>query len=283
MCTWQKLAPMELPLAKTLSSTVMLICVNTCLLHSACVQNGESCVTCNSRKQEHKSATGRNPHKQQWKWYISPLSHVKVKLTAFFNVETIVYLQFVLQGWIVNSALLGEELQCLVDAICWKRLEKWWHNWRLHHNKTKHLPHISLQPFGFDKQKHFHVTAASIFPWPVTTELPAVSGEFLQVWTWQSVLWPKLQCPTSEHNTFSRAAPAMWCFLTVIQIYPNSKVQWEERNLTQLKTQLPTKHTTCRWFQKKFRKFLTVTSTKEQVNVLQRSLLKKISNKEISW
>ena len=75
-------------------------------------------------------------------------SKVKVMLIVFFNIQGIVYFEFLPQGQTVNQTIYKEILQCLVRSVCDKRWSLWEaHTWALHYDNTPAHTALSIHQF----------------------------------------------------------------------------------------------------------------------------------------
>ena len=64
-------------------------------------------------------------------------SNIKTMLIAFFDIEGLVHHEFVPTGQTVNKEFYETVLQCLCDAVCRHRPEKWCSgNWILHRDNA---------------------------------------------------------------------------------------------------------------------------------------------------
>jgi len=108
---------------------------------------------------QRKTASSPQPKKAQ-----QVKSNVKTMLIAFFDIDGLVHHEYVPRGHTVNKEFYRTVLQCLHNAVCRHRPEKWHSgNWILHHDNApahravttnefleKHnilsLPHPSYSP-----------------------------------------------------------------------------------------------------------------------------------------
>ena len=101
----------------------------------------------------------------EWKSYGSPRpvktrkskSKVKVTLIVFFDIQGIVYFEFLPQGQTVNQTVYKEILWCLLRSVHDKRQSLWEaHAWALHYDNV--LAHTALSVSCRKKHCNFGTT-----------------------------------------------------------------------------------------------------------------------------